>query len=394
MENNIIIIPFALLWNWSADYERKTAEYLAKNNTVIAFLIGEGLSFRKLLTRSAKPFIKTEKGVYIFRPIYLLPFQRIPIIGKLNFYFAKIQFNLLLHFLFTQSGKQIIFWSFSLQYNVFPHHIWHKHLSLYECIDGAVSADLKTDILWKKQESVMIQESNIVITNSKVLYNQKRKLYQNVYCVPEGLFDNELFRQSHIKNEPTELKKIPHPRLAYVGNVNNRFDFSFIHKLANLTPSFSYIFIGKLDPKFDGLNNINFNQEIDKLRMLKNVYLLGFKEKINIPKYINYIDIGFIPYNVSLEFNKLCNPMKIQEYFYYGKPVIITSIPSVKQYQPYVKIVSSPQNAMETIFNLIENKWSIIDQKAQRSISSTNSITNRINHINTIILKYLSNKIN
>jgi len=108
-QKSLIIIPFGSPWDWTcdfekqtaiqlakrgwpADYERKTTENLSSNNVTVAYLAGEGISLVKIFSRF-KLLLQRRHNLYIFRPLYIFPFQRFSIIKKINNIIASFQLN-------------------------------------------------------------------------------------------------------------------------------------------------------------------------------------------------------------------------------------------------------------------------------------------------------------
>ncbi len=111
---------------------------------------------------------------------------------------------------------------------------------------------------------------------------------------------------------PLDYKEIPRPRVVYVGEMETRFDYDLVKAAARRLPAYSFILIGNNA----GLRN--FFQE------MTNVYLLGPKPYEELPVYLQYSDVGIIPYNLK-KHKKLIdfvNPLKLHQYFAAGLPVI------------------------------------------------------------------------
>lgn len=388
---NTIVIPFGLPSHWSADYEKQTAMQLAKQHIVIAFLVGEGISIQRYLQSPQRLFYKVRKNFYIYRPLYIIPFQRFPFIRNINFRLAAYLVRFLIAYSPWKYYKKI-YWSFSLQYAVFPSYFGRHFFSIYDCVDTFGTENKTIQKQWKHYEKKIMKESTMILVNSSVLYAQKKHTHPHVFQTGEGLFAHEIFDKPSKKKEPTDLSAIPRPRITFIGNINKRLDFSLIKTLASMTPNYSYIFVGREDSLFDGHPNVNFSDEIHKLKKRSNIYFLGKKPKSTMRAYIQYSDVGFIPYDLSLKFNRFCYPMKIQEYFYMGKPVLCTAIEEVKKLVPYVSIFHSAQDAKKKLQEILSKPWPFVFAHKQKQIAKNNSIAEKLRQVENILKKNFSDQ--
>lgn len=385
----LIIIPFGFPSNWPCDYETQTATHLANKNTVIAFLTRESVSCKKFLCGLFKKrFININKkniNLTFISPVNLIPFPKTKQLQKLNYYLNILQLKLFSILLKKKNTKKYL-WIFPSQIE-FPYQLFRRNFILiYDCVDQPSS--IISDIKKKEQnlEKKVIENSKIVFTNSKTLYNLKRKFHSKVYLVPQG-FDEKLFK-TFKDTEPKDLRKFPKPRIGYIGNINYRLDFSLIWKTALSCPNFSFVFIGPRAPEPIQDKIVNTENWLKKLSELKNVYFLGLKDKKKIPVYIKYLDICIIPYNIKYLFNKYCFPMKLLEYFYLKKPVVSTPIEELKYYKKYVKLCNTPvlfKKSLETIYS----KGLLLScKKNEREIAIQNSWKNKVNLMLNIINQY------
>jgi hypothetical protein len=378
----IIIMPFGLPWDWPADYERKTAEYLSRTNTVVAFLIAEGISLTRLLTNRI-PLVTRSGPLYVFRPVYVLPLQRLSAVRRINFSLAKLQLYFFLRRLPAWQTGRRIYWSFSLQYAVFPRDIPGMQLAVYDCVDAFVSENPAVNRIWQGYETRILRESDVVLANSGTLFASLTHRHSRVYRVPEGLFDADLYIGETRTGQPTDLKHIPHPRITFVGNISHRTDLPLVERLAHATPAYSYIFIGPLDPGYDGRTNEPLPDAFARIRRLPNVHYLGAKPKRRIPAYIGYSDVGLIAYDSKHAFNRGSFPMKIQEYFFMGKPVLSTPLPELNRYRPYVRTFASVPAAKRALAAILSAPWKYGGK--QRAMALENGIGAKLKIVSGLI---------
>lgn len=392
IKNKLIIIPFGFSWNWPCDYERQTASTLAKKNIVIAFLPNEGFSLKsyiKFLINGQPPLFlkKTGKNLFLFRPLYCLPFHRLNLVKKINSFLAVLQLRLLIFCHQPWRTRKKILWLFPSQLSLSPTVFGPDYFSLYDCVDKVTSLDKRIAEAKKIQEQKIIQEAKIIFTNSNSLYNLHKNSDKLVYLVPQG-FNYELFFIIKKFIFPKELSKIPSPRIGFIGNINYKLDFNLIKNLAKANPSYSFVFIGPLDPDTFQDKIVNTQEKIKSLSMIKNIYFLGGKTKKQIPNFIKFLDIGFIPYDITQEFNRFCYPMKVFEYFYMGKPVVSTSIEELKRFPKFIKIGKTAKDFTRHIHNILKSGWPKKYQSEQKKLAVANSWQAKIEKISRIIINY------
>lgn len=371
MKKSLIILPMGLPKDWPADYELQTGRALAKNHVVILFTISEGKSLRSLLLNPEPLFLRYSRDLFLFRPLYVIPFQRFNVIRAANTWLAVWQLALIIFLHKAWRSLPKIFWAFSLQYAVFPHHFGRAYLAVYDYVDAFTSTRPQRKALWHKYEQTMLRESDIVFTNQRVLYRRMHQKHPKVIEAPIG-FNSNLFSTSS-GNEPRDMAPIARPRIGLVGVINNRLDFDLIGNVARGLPRVSFVFIGAVDTYFDGRHGVSVEEEIKKLTHLDNVFFLGPKEKKRLADYYTFLDLGFIPYDTSLEFNRSSLPMKTLEYFWAGLPVVATPIPSLVPLAPLVTIVHTPKDAIAAIKTLTSAPWSRDMRQKQRAFARANT---------------------
>jgi len=383
IENKLIIIPLGLPWNWPADYEKKTALQLSGKNIVIPILFNEGLTLKNYLISLFGPkksiFLYKYKKLFLFKPLYFIPFQRIKIIRNINYSLSVL---ILKFFIFCKKRfreKKKVLWIFTSSIN-FASFFTDNCFVIYDCVDlvTSVNAEIKNKKIEKETE--LIKRTDAIFTTSRFLSEYHRKKFLKTYYVSQGV-DIELLLRNNNYHCPKDLEKIPTPRIGFVGNINYRLDYNFIIKLAKITPDYSYIFIGPEVPVDNDNPLLNTQKNIEKLKKLKNIYFLGEKQKADISKYISFLNFGFIPYKKNLQFNKYSYPMKLLEYFYFKKPVISTRIIEFINLVPYVVITDSHFEAKLALEKIIKNGWPKKHQQYQYKFAINHSWKSKLEKI-------------
>ncbi|ASJ06391.1 glycosyltransferase [Thermococcus pacificus] len=145
---------------------------------------------------------------------------------------------------------------------------------------------------------------------------------------------------------------LPDARLIYNG-VRKDLMYSFYTPRRQREADMTLGFVGvvrewvDLHPVFNAISKLKFEYKINfliigdgpligyykklaqKLNIEKNVQFLGFIPHSKIPRYLQSIDIGLIPFNQS-EIAIFAFPIKLLEYFSLKKPVISSRLPAIE----------------------------------------------------------------
>ncbi|HCM67887.1 MAG TPA: hypothetical protein DIS62_02705 [Candidatus Kerfeldbacteria bacterium] len=160
--------------------------------------------------------------------------------------------------------------------------------------------------------------------------------------------------------EPDDMKQLPHPRVCYVGVIQQRVDFQMVHEAAVLSPDVSFIFIGP----------IWHDADIGTVKNLKNVYFLGAKKYNQLPGYIQHSDIGLLPHHLN-DLVQSMNPLKLYEYLASGKPIISTPVPGTEQFSSdFITIVRNGRALAGAIRSVMSRQQLLKPQQLQDSVLS------------------------
>jgi UDP-galactopyranose mutase len=195
-----------------------------------------------------------------------------------------------------------------------------KHLkpivNIYDCMDELSSFKnaSKDLIAWERE---LFSHADIVFTGGQSLYEFKKDFHPNVYAFPSSV-DVKHFSKGRLSQpDPDDQAAIAHPRLGYVGVIDERLDIDLIDKVATLRPDWQIVMVGpvvKIDPA--------------SLPKHPNIHYLGSKKYEQLPSYLAGWDIAFMPFAHN-EATRYISPTKTPEYLAAGRRVISTSIRDV-----------------------------------------------------------------
>ena len=200
----------------------------------------------------------------------------------------------------------------------------------------------------------------------------------------ENAVDYDAFRQATDKGEtPDDMSDLPSPRIGYSGLIGNRLDLELIEHLARERPSWSIVLIGKVDSR-------RCEDEMDRLRGLRNVHFLGQKDVSDVPSYVAALDVGLLPYRVNVETTHI-SPLKMYEYFAAGLPVVSTRIPSAARRGDLVSLADGAAEFIDACDAALTEPQD--EARARVSEASQNTWDHRVTQLTSIIAPMLQQKL-
>lgn len=205
-------------------------------------------------------------------------------------------------------------------------------LSCYHIVDEYSFSP--TELPLTDREIQLIKRVDQVFIHSPALLERKGHFNPHTLFVPNGV--NYRAFASH-QEEPADLRKIPHPRMGYVGVIKTQLDFHLLRELATRHAEWSFVFVG---PK----GNLSTDTTVvDQLSRLRNVYFLGHKPIETACAYPQYMDVCLLPYKDN-DYTKYIYPLKLHEYLAGGKPIVGTSIRSLMDFAQVIKLASTQED--------------------------------------------------
>jgi len=136
--------------------------------------------------------------------------------------------------------------------------------------------------------------------------------------------------------EHSLVSRFSHPRIGYVGLVDDRLDWILIEKMAQALKAVSFIFVGKLD------------KDLHQLPKLENIHFVGPVSYEEVPDVLHSFDVLILPYVVN-SFTQTINPLKLKEYLASGVPVVGVPLPEIKKFAPFVHLARTPEEWVAAI---------------------------------------------
>ena len=217
-------------------------------------------------------------------------------------------------------------------------------LTVYDCMDE-LSAFAGAPPAMHRNERLLFEKADLVFTGGRSLFEWKRRSHTEVHLFPSTV-DVSHFAQARTTSfEPKDQLAIPHPRLGFIGVIDERMDLDLLAHVARSRPQWQIVIVGpvvKIDPA--------------TLPRAANIHYLGMKSYEDLPGYLAGWDIAMLPFAQN-ESTRFVSPTKTPEYLAAGCPVVSTPIRDVVF--PYgeiglVKIGNSAQEFVAMADEILE----------------------------------------
>lgn len=241
-------------------------------------------------------------------------------------------------------------------------------VSIYYSRDNLIAVDY-----WKRHgirmEAEIIKKSDLAVANSTYLTEYCKKFNSNSFYVGQGC-DLTIFNKDLIKEEPSDLKNIKHPRIGYVGALFSlRLDLEIIKYIATSKPEWSIILVGPEDDVFKNSD----------LHSMKNIHFLGSKDSSVLPAYIKYFDVCINPQLLN-EVTIGNYPRKIDEYLAMEKPVVATDTIAMSIFKDYTYLAKNKEDYVRLI-EIALKEDSEIKRQERRMFASSHTWENNVKEI-------------
>jgi glycosyltransferase involved in cell wall biosynthesis len=236
-----------------------------------------------------------------------------------------------------------------------------------------------------EREDVLLRKSDVVFANGPALLNIKNR-YGNVINVPMSA-DFTHYSKSRLPETrvPSDLEAIPHPRIGYIGNINDKVDLRLLGELATARTDWSIVLIGPA-----GVRTPEFKPDLERLRSLPNVHLLGFKPRDLLPSYVKGLDVCTMCYRTD-GWAYYVYPLKLHEYLASGKPVIGAGLLSLKDFDGVVRIARTTQEWLDHIQEALADHDSA-RAEARVQVAFENRLEVRVQNIRKVLEGKLKEK--
>lgn len=249
--------------------------------------------------------------------------------------------------LFTaQNIKNYFFWYYTPMAFEWTKHK-HPQAIVYDCMDE-LSAFKNSPPQLVEREKEIFKVADLVFTGGQSIFEAKRDKHAKVFAFPSSIEVEHFAKAREITEEPADQKSILHPRLGFIGVIDERLDIDLVGQIAALKPNWQFIMVGPV---------VKISAE--DLPKADNIHYLGSKKYEELPNYLASWDVALLPFALN-DSTKYISPTKTPEYLAAGLPVVSTPIRDVVR--PYgemgmVHIADTPAGFIQSCESALnENK--------------------------------------
>lgn len=297
--NKIILFPYVVDWNIPLfQRPQHLAKCFARENYTYLFFTGNTFD-------QVKTYYEVERGLYVVNKYFMDL-----IINNLKINDRWVQLYSTDMNMTTKTVREFKKKGFKL---------------FYEYIDEISPEIYGSDIplyAYEKHLNILKDIDIYVVCTAQRLYEEVIKVRGNkrVKLITNGVDIN------HFSNSNTTSSSIDEDRpkvIGYFGALAQWFDFELILKLAKARPNDTIVLIGNIYDK---------NVDIEALRNMKQVKIVGSVPYDQLPKHAVNFDVSIIPFKVN-EITASTSPIKLFEYMALGKPIVTTDLRECRKYR-------------------------------------------------------------
>lgn len=338
----------------------------------------KGLAARILrkLKSVLKFYRRIDKNLAIVSPVFV-PLQGIPIIDWLNNVFLKFQLNAIMLFLRI---KRPLLWVENIRAaDLIQNMKWR--LVVYHVSDRFEECPYtKNKDKLRERESIVTQNSDLIICVSKELFEHKKNAGAMVRYLPHGVDFKKFRNASQKKCRFPGLADCDKPIVGYFGTLTAQNDIELLEYCAREMPTATFAFAGQIT-----------GGDYEALAGMSNVVFLGKVPYEDIPSLCAAFDVCILPWRIN-KWIENCNPLKLFEYMASGKPIVSVPICEVKDRHSDIVAVAETK---EQFCRAIENELnSDTEQRKHLRIETArrHDWDNHILQLSNIITDAISNK--
>jgi glycosyltransferase involved in cell wall biosynthesis len=207
---------------------------------------------------------------------------------------------------------------------------------VYRCIDDIHGFRHAPHAL-RQAEVDLLKRCDLVFT---IAQDQTDKMRARGWNGPAPILDTgvdyERLANADASDAPKDVLAIPHPRIVFVGSINERFDNEWVIDAARARPDYQFLIVGPGD--------------VSTLReaALPNLHLLGPRHPDTIPALLAACDVGMIPFRPS-PLVASTNPIKLFEYAAAGLPTVSTRWGELERLHPPAELVTDGREFLDAI---------------------------------------------
>ena len=190
---------------------------------------------------------------------------------------------------------------------------------VYDVLDEAGGED----------DSDLLRAADLVFTAGHELALRRAAIRPDARPVPDGV-DFAHFHAAARLTPPSDLARIPPPRIGYSGVIDARLDLDALARLAEERPGDSIVLLGPVDGLAPGA-----------LPRARNLFYPGERPYRRLPEYFSGFSAGLLPFRIDGP-AALANPETPLEWLSAGRPVVATPLADLMRFPADAVTLAEP----------------------------------------------------
>jgi glycosyltransferase involved in cell wall biosynthesis len=306
---------------------------------------------RRLL-RGLRPPRQVRPRLWVWSPL-VIPLQRHALVRRVNR--LALTFGLQVWSRWLALRYELL-WTYNpMTTRLFP--LERFGTVVYHCVDEIEAQPGMPAREIGEAEAQLLAAASYCFVTAEHLLQTRGPLNGNTHYFP-NVADFAHFAQARDPQTavPQDLARLPGPRIGFVGAISGyKLDLPLLRGLAQAHPEWSIVLIGKVGEGDPWTN-------VEDLRGLPNVHLIGPRPYADLPAYLKGIDVAILP-NAINDYTRGMFPMKFFEYLAAGCPVVSTQLPALRAYRHVASLAESPSGFIAAIEHTLRGAGAPLDAR-------------------------------
>ena len=284
------------------------------------------------LRQALRPPQRVEPGLW-HCTVPQLPWRKLPGVATLNRWFGAWAVRRAMRI----AGIEVPILWFLVPHPAFMLTAIAHKLAIYYCIDD-YAAHPGVDVEHIRAcDLLLTQGVDHVFVAPPALVEAKRLINPATSFSPHGV-DVDLFaRAQHASTVvPPQAAALKRPVIGYFGLLAPWTNIELIAYLARERPQWQFLLVG------------HASANVDELRKLPNILLVGPQPYETLPAWAKAFDVAIIPYRMNQQVAN-ANPLKLREYLATGKPVVSVPTAEVERFGDLIRVALDPADYLAAV---------------------------------------------
>ncbi len=256
-----------------------------------------------------------------------------------------------------------------------------ERVAVYHCIDEFATRayPLVGAGVIARMEAALCRKVDCIFARTQELAEAKARFNPCTTYLPGGV-DIALFDPARVTEDAAEMAALPHPRVGFLGTVDDRVDTELLAAVARQLPHVTFVVAGPVKQHL---------VDMGALAALPNVYFLPAFAHVDAPALVAALDVCLIPYRIN-SYTKGLSPLKLYEYLAMGKPVVATDLPYLRREAAHIDIAAGVDAFRAAIAKHLASPPTATTQARWRAAAAAVSWEAQVTHIEATLAPLLA----